>query len=141
MQAATTALLVSPALDYFVVRNLSIGAVALYGYSHQDAVGAVGTQQASPAFDSSALDVGPRVGYDIRLSPVLSVWPSAFGALGTSWFTSGSSSALRVGASVPVLLHPVPHFFVGLGPHLETDLTGTWKATTYGLDLTVGGWL
>ena len=101
----------------------------------------MGTQQGSPAFNSNSLNVGPRVGYNIRLSPDLSVWPSAFGALGTSWFTNGSSSALRVGGSVPVLFHPVPHFFVGLGPHLETDLTGSSKSTTYGLGLTVGGWL
>ena len=51
----------------------------------------------------------------------------------------------------PVLLHLAPHFFAGLGPNLQTDLSASASAsgvsvpnvpkeTSYGLLFTIGGW-
>jgi hypothetical protein len=53
----------------------------------------------------------------------------------------------------PILYHPTPHFFVGLGPDLRTDVmtsTATIAGaaaesnppllTVYGLSFTLGGW-
>jgi hypothetical protein len=54
-----------------------------------------------------------------------------------------------VGLHAPVLFHPAPHFFVGLGPHLFHDLSralrgadavSNSKRTFFGISTTVGGW-
>lgn len=39
------------------------------------------------------------------------------------------------------MFHPVEHFFLGLGPALDLDLSGDRKATTVGIRLTIGGWI
>jgi hypothetical protein len=39
------------------------------------------------------------------------------------------------------MFHPAPHFFVGLGPFLDADLSGDSRATTWGAKLTIGGWM
>ena len=51
---------------------------------------------------------------------------------------------------VPLLVHPAPHFFVGLGPFVTHDVDHEYTAqnggkgknegTTVGAALTVGGW-
>jgi hypothetical protein len=52
----------------------------------------------------------------------------------------------------PFLLHPVKHFFFGIGPFVQTDLTSSYsvggvsatnapKATEYGLMFDLGGWM
>ena len=43
----------------------------------------------------------------------------------------------------PFLFHPVPHFFIGLGPSLSIDVAGgnsSSRETTIGLRSTVGGY-
>lgn len=52
---------------------------------------------------------------------------------------SGSHVALNV--FVPVMFHPVPHFFLGFGPALDTDLSGDARTTTVAGRLTIGGWM
>jgi hypothetical protein len=42
---------------------------------------------------------------------------------------------------VPIMFHPVEHFFLGLGPALDQDLTGDNKATVLAVRLTIGGWI
>jgi hypothetical protein len=141
--ASTTSFVVSPGLDYFIVRGLSLGVVALYGHTQEDAIAATASQAAQASYHSDALTLGPRVGYDIALSRDVSLWPSVFGAFGETWSSVGNASGLRAGASVPVLFHPVRHFFIGVGPFVTTDFaTGAGpRYTDYGLDLTLGGWL
>jgi hypothetical protein len=39
------------------------------------------------------------------------------------------------------MFHPVEHFFIGLGPAFDLDLSGDNKATTIAARLTLGGWL
>jgi hypothetical protein len=47
---------------------------------------------------------------------------------------------------VPVLFHPVEHFFIGLGPYFAMDLSSkvededNYKDTAFGVQATVGGW-
>src|SRR5688500_18461111 len=60
---AVTSISIFPATDYFIMRNLSLGGVIGVGYTR--------------AGDSRAniFRLGPRVGYNLRLSQLLSVWP------------------------------------------------------------------
>jgi hypothetical protein len=136
-----TTLSLAPAADYFVINNLSVGGSLILEYQS--------------AGDSSVtrFGIGPRVGYNFALTDMLGVWPK----LGFSYTHSNHSLSLDAGLNemvtnsrsgnaftlnlfVPIMFHPVPHFFVGFGPFLDTDLSGSDKITTYGLKLTIGGW-
>ena len=52
-----------------------------------------------------------------------------------------SNTALALNLFVPVMFHPVEHFFLGFGPALDTDLSGDAKVTTFAGRLTLGGWI
>jgi hypothetical protein len=132
-----------PAADYFVMKNLSIGGLLLFNY------------QSAGAVDSTRFQIGPRVGYNLPFTDMLSLWPK----LGFS-FThdnistesegveddtevtiSRSGSHFTLNLFAPLMFHPVPHFFVGFGPFLDADLSGDNKVTTFGGRLTIGGWI
>jgi hypothetical protein len=141
---SSTIVVLRPALDFFVADSLSVG-------------GFVGVEYASaPGGSSSSVSIGPRVGYDFTLTDRLTIWPKVgFAIARTSQTRQGAAlpSGITVGADgdantsvqlnlfVPVMFHPVPHFFLGLGPALDQDLTGDAKATTIALRLTIGGWI
>lgn len=138
---STTTIQLHPALDYFVVQNISVGGFLGVDYSKTG--------------DSHAtrLGIGPRVGYNLPLSDLLSVWPK----IGFSYSSTSSSTTVNTPAGptsgtvtassfalnlyVPLMFHPVQHFFAGFGPFLDTDLSGDIKQTVFGAKLTVGGWL
>lgn len=140
---SATVLVLRPAVDYFVIDNLSIGGFLGVEYT------------SSPGGSSTVFGVGPRVGYNVPLSRSFSIWPKiGFSFASTSQkaddVTVGevtiegddeTSTSLALNAFVPVMFHPVEHFFLGLGPALDTDLTGDAKATTLAARLTLGGWL
>ncbi len=140
VKGSSTSITIGPAVDYFVIRNLSVGGQLLFNY------------QSFPNGHSTQFGVGPRVGYNFPVSDLLSVWPKlGLSIAHTSESTdpvppatdSGSSNntALQLNVFVPVMLHPAEHFFVGFGPFLDTDLNGDRKATTFGGKLTLGGYL
>ena len=105
----------------------------------------------STAVDSDTFGIGPRVGYNIPISDLFSFWPKV-ALIYTDKTTSGASgSTFDVQLYAPVLLHLAPHFFAGLGPQIQTDLTASAsaagvsaptvpKTTSYGLYFTIGGW-
>jgi hypothetical protein len=137
-----TSFYVAPSADVFVVRGLSVG--ARVAYSHSEAAG-------DPGFDS--LSVGPRVGYNVPLGEHLSVWPGVGLSFGEAWFGTGAGNiSLGVSSYVPLLYHPVSHFFVGLGPYLSREILSASTttqgansddplATSYGVSFTAGGWV
>ena len=129
----STVIQLGPAADYFIVRGLSLGIGALY------------THASYPPWPSTdSWNVGVRVGYNVFLSDVLSLWPRvSLGYVHASEvdLTTGSPSTfstdgLTASAFVPLLLHPVRHFFLGLGPQVETTFAAwpSWasKPTDYG---------
>lgn len=139
---AITTVSIAPAADYFVKKNLSVGgSIAIYYSKAGDASG-------------SRFTIGPRVGYNFEVSRLLSVWPK----LGINYAHTGGDSpvlanntasaignndnnAIALLLFAPVMIHPAPHFFAGLGPFLETDLSGDNRATSWGIRLTMGGWI
>jgi hypothetical protein len=140
---SATALVLRPAVDYFVIENFSIGGFLGVDYT------------SSPGGSSTVFAVGPRVGYNVPLSRSFSIWPKiGFSFASTSQKQDDvtvdgvtiegddeSSTSLALNAFVPVMFHPVEHFFLGFGPALDTDLTGDVKATTLAGRLTLGGWM
>jgi len=143
VDGSTTTLLLRPAVDYFVIDYLSIG-------------GFLGVQYDSTSGGSTtAVSIGPRVGYNIPLSERFSIWPKVgFSFASTSQETddvtengvtiegeSETSTSLQLNLFAPFMFHPVQHFFIGFGPAFDLDLTGDSKATTIAARLTLGGWL
>ena len=141
---STTTIQLEPAADYFVAQNISIGGFLGFNYSK------TGDNH------SDRFAIGPRVGYNLGLSDMLSVWPR----IGLSYATTSttvsvpsptvpassisstaSANNLALNVFVPLMVHPVKHFFVGFGPFVDTDLTGDIKTTVFGGKLTIGGWL
>lgn len=144
VDGSSTQITLAPAVDYFVIQNLSVGGALSFNY------------QTSGSGHSTTFGVGPRVGYNVPLSDLLSLWPKAGVSIAHSSVStdvpavppsvpattrSVSNTAVALNLFVPVMLHPAPHFFVGFGPFLDTDLSGDNKATTFGGKLTLGGWL
>jgi hypothetical protein len=110
---------------------------------------------------------GPRLGYDLRLSSFVSIWPqvgvdyrrydsssttvTAFGPNGQTSSSSITTTANAFGVTVlaPVLIHPTRGFFVGAGPAFYADLSNSTsqgsqsqdnsKITSVGLMATIGG--
>lgn len=139
---STVTLTLRPAADYFLIENLSLGGFVGLDYTSYD--GGHSTQFA----------IGPRVGYNIPLSPLFSVWPKAGLSIahtsigsditdgaGNKVSVSASNTALGLNLFVPFMVHPAEHFFLGFGPALDVDLTGDNKATVIAGRLTIGGWL
>jgi hypothetical protein len=142
VDGSTTKLTLRPAVDYFVVNNVSVG--GFVGLDYTSTSGAHATTFA----------IGPRVGYNLVFAESFSFWPK----LGMSYSSSSttpdtsvppgetsvdavSGSHLALNVFAPLMFHPVQHFFLGFGPALDTDLTGEARATTIAGQLTIGGWL
>jgi hypothetical protein len=138
-----TSIQLQPAVDYFVSPNLSIGGQVRILFASADNGG--GTSN-----DVTTLGLLPRIGYNVALSPAASIWPRvALGYVHTSTDNfGGTSSAYTVSLEVfvPLVFQPVPHFFLGGGPLVTTDLISKLdsndgiKTTSIGLQSTIGGY-
>jgi len=152
----------APGADYFVVRGLSIGGqvsyVRTWTKTYYVEVLPPTTTIATTA-TTDAFGIGPRVGYDIRIGDAMSIWPrvavlyadtvASTTPAGANGSTKGSTFDVQLFA--PVTWHPVPHFFAGLGPFVQTDVTASEsvdgrsvpaeKTTTVGVKLDLGGWV
>ena len=147
----TMTLSIAPAVDYFVLRGLSLGGQLFFTH----------TDDSGSDITTNVVAAGPRVGYALPLGDHFSFWPrvavlvddttaSASAASGGA-STSGGIFAFDVQVFAPLLWHPRPHFFLGLGPFFQTDSVSSlsaggtsvsWaKTTTYGVKLDLGGWV
>lgn len=142
VDGSTTNFVLRPGVDYFLVNRLSLGAFAGIDY------GSV------PGGSTTAFSIGPRVGYDIAFSDNFSIWPK----LGLSYSSTTvktdaeelagvsipsserTNNAIAINLFAPVMFH-MNRFFAGVGPALDTDLSGDAKATTVAVRVTLGGWV
>jgi hypothetical protein len=124
---------ISPAADFFLIENLSLGASA--GAQHVRAGSAKSTR----------VSVGPRMGYNVELTHLFSFWPR----IGVSYSYSAThdaqinaqNHAIGLNAFAPLMMHPVEHFFIGFGPFVDADLNGATRGILWGGRMTLGGWL
>ena len=141
-----TSFVIQPAGDYFVAPHISVG--GLIGFAHgsfDTTVGGVSVSQSS-----TAEIIGIRGGYDLRLAPQISLWPTlTLGYVHTNISmlnTSVSGYTLPLKIFAPVLFHLASHVFVGFGPIFSTELVASQegqsqsKTTQFGLRLVVGGY-
>jgi hypothetical protein len=126
----------APAVDYFVIDRVSIGGFIGWSYITADDA------------HSSRFAIGPRVGYNLTLSDMVSIWPK----IGFSFATTDNdddatdlefegNDGIALNLFVPIMFHPAEHFFAGFGPFLDVDLSGDNKVTVVGGKLTIGGWV
>lgn len=164
----THAFNVSPELHVFVAENFSIGGSAYGAWSRSQGYSTRGSldRDTRTTFGGAL-----AFGYNVRLSRRVSFWPRVHLGFSTTSSTTESNvpsqsdefprspdlgglywerkvSGAYLYAFAPLLLHPVPHFFVGVGPTVYQDLgvvhENSYPAkndrTSFGLTTTVGIW-
>jgi hypothetical protein len=143
-----TAFAVAPAVDYFVIDHLSLGAFALAGFL-SPAHGNSGSGLSETVFG-----IAPRVGYHVAITDTVSFWPKVyFGYVTVSASgggVDGGDNATAVGLFAPFMFEPARHFLFGIGPNLSTQLSNNQtsgsasqsqpKSTQVGIQATIGGW-
>lgn len=136
VDGSTTSLVLRPAVDWFFTDSISLG-------------GFVGVEyNSAPGGSSTVISLGPRLGYNLPLAERLSIWPKLGFSLASTSIEDDtvagdeeSNTSVQLNLFAPLMFHPVQHFFLGLGPALDQDLSGDNKATTIAVRLTLGGWL
>jgi long-subunit fatty acid transport protein len=115
-----------PALNYFVIPNLSLG-------------GAVELDINAPQHGSTTTTIGlaPEIGFEIALSDTWSIWPSL--SLPMAFPINGNAS-LGVSIFVPFLVHPAEHYFFGIGPGFAQGLTSPNPITAIYGSFLIGGY-
>ncbi len=141
--SSVTTYSIGPAADYFVIDNLSVGAQVLFQRTNIE----------DTKIDT--FEIMPRVGYHIPFVPGrFGLWPRVefgYAASTIKADIAGVSSDettknIKLGVFVPLLIHPVEHFHIGIGPYLDTDLTSKTegadgiKETTIGIRTEIAGW-
>ncbi len=139
-----------PSIDYFT-DGVSVGVDAFIGYSSGTSLDSLGTTtQAS----STNIGVAPRLGANLALTELVSIWlrgELGFGTVNTTAASvDGTNQHSRartwIDISAPLLLHPSSHFFVGAGPFFFRELSDKDQynfqndATSLGVSLVLGGW-
>jgi hypothetical protein len=145
---AVSELSLGPALDYFVADSWSLGARVAY------------TRTSFEETHTTDVSVGPRVGYDLALGAIVSLWPrlslvyratditgtTIDPVTGETANTDFQGGALSARGDLPLLLHPVRHFFLGLGAFVSVDVLSRLdgeegaRRTDLGVASFVGGW-
>lgn len=127
---SVTAILVAPSGDFFIIPNLSVGGQVIYA------------NRSFGDVSERTIGLGVRAGYVIGLGKV-SIWPKAGFSYTHDKDDLSSTSALTLNLFAPLLVHPVDHIFLGLGPNLDLDLYAAddrLKATAIGITSTIGGY-
>jgi hypothetical protein len=146
---STTVIALDPSVDYFISPNLSIGGAVLLQHTNEE------IPNSSNSVTATQIGLAPRVGYVIPVGPQLSIWPrGGLAYTHTTFSVTGSpdetQSVWALVASAPLLYHPVPHFFLGLGPAVRVDLSSSVsaggtsmdsnKTTSLAIESLIGGW-
>lgn len=118
-----------PALDYFVIDNLSLGGAVEFDFA--SGFGPPG----SP--DSTTFQLDPDIGYEVALSDTWSVWPTLSVPI---VFPSRAQAQVALQIFVPFLVHPAEHFFFGLGPGLFQLLSNPGPTTHLIGQFSIGGY-
>jgi len=151
--ASNLSVSINPGFDYFVVDDVSFGIDSGVGHSSATSFDSNGVKSIST---SSFFGLAPRLGFHAFIvEDVLSVWLQAelgFGRANESVSAPGSNNAHQrgrtwVAASLPFLVHPTSHWFLGAGPSVSHELSDVDQneyendATSVGANFVLGGWL
>lgn len=124
-------ILLAPGADYFFKDNLSLGVGVNFGQIFQSGE------------DATSVGVNVRAGYNFMYDEKLSFWPKLSAGFvynkNTTFLFGADGTFFQLGLFAPVLLHPAPHFFVGLGPNVDI-LLGDSSGLSFGARTVIGGY-
>jgi len=122
----------NPGADYFVIDHLSIGGEVLIAstgssVTHHAPNTADRTDDGQDGFHFGLM---PRVGYDIPIGNMFSLWPRAsIGFQHSSYSGAGQPDASGTiwlfAIDVPFMFHFAEHFFAGVGPGVTVTLSSS----------------
>lgn len=114
-----------PAADTFLKDNISLGGFVKLSVSFQSGENPL------------TVGLGVRAGYNIPMNQMVSVWPRL--GLAVEHMSETDRTFLEISLTAPFLVHLAPHFFVGGGPGLITQL-GDGTVATLQVSTIVGGY-
>jgi hypothetical protein len=145
-------------IAYFAAPHLSLAVTAAAQWLSNDVTGSGNS--------AVLVHVGPRIGYDVPLSEVVSFWPqvgvdyrllsqslsstnSTGGGASSTTSATLTSTAFGLTALAPLVLHPSKGLFFGAGPTFYTEFSSSTssggasadnpKITSVGLMAMIGG--
>jgi len=130
--SGTTEIDLQPTLQFFTTPNVAFGLSLLYIHLSND------------NGSTSVYGLAPSLGYNLRLGDALSIFPQASLSYENTATTGREDRGiLGLGLFVPVLIHPVRHFFIGFGPDFQISGPTDDLFSTRGLivQTVIGGWL
>ncbi len=138
-----TSVSISPSVDLFLWRRVSVGMNLTLSFS---------------AWDGTTFwtaNIAPRLGYVVPLGDRISLWPqvqlglelsvSDFAALSDLPAETDTEIELDLQANLPLVFEPVPHVFLGAGPYIARTLFWNENPTgnnpvSIGILSTLGGY-
>jgi len=138
--STTSTLNFSPGVRYFVAEKIAVG-------------GDLTFTKFTPEKGDSTTWTGLKIAgaYNIGINNDWSVFPEVSIAYKSMSIGDNSGTKTTFGLFVPFLWHAAPHFFIGIGPFYNTDISSKVKSgsteadgstdSAYGLMTTIGGWL
>jgi hypothetical protein len=120
-------IVLQPAADYFFKENLSLGGSVTLATAFQRGE------------DPLTVGLGVRAGYNIPMNSTVSVWPRLGLSVAHTNEFGGDRTYLEISLTAPFLVHLAPHFFVGGGPGLITQI-GDDTVATLSVTTLVGGY-
>lgn len=135
---------IQPALDYFVIDNLSVGGVIGFSYEKLP-------------WKEAMFKIGPRAGYVLGITDSFAFWPKLGFTFGIGSIKpvpdvdAGTHTLFTLDIYAPFTFAPVDNFFVGIGPNFSVDLINkakigdssgdvNEKGIAFGLMSTIGGY-
>jgi hypothetical protein len=150
-KGSETSVNLAPSVDYFLEEGVSVGVDAFLGYSNGTSLDSL---EGTTHFSARSIGFAPRLGSNLALTELVSVWLRGEIGYGTVSQSQASADGTNqhsrtrtwVEFSAPLLLHPSSHFFLGAGPFLFHELSDKDQynyendATQLGVNLVLGGW-
>lgn len=163
-EASSFGFTIAPGFDYFIVENFSIGLSGSFAYGESKGYDAAGNLLRRRA---STITGGPRIGFNLPLGSRVSWYPRVTLGVESVHYrdtvakenenAAETSNALGIPTSTktgptlfvvaPILFHPTPHLFFGIGPYLFTEFANAQggpeiggQRTSIGANLEIGTW-
>jgi hypothetical protein len=134
------------ALDYFVTEGVSLGASFIYytQSGEQETEPDAGGGTTTDLGTQSVIVIHPRIGYSFIIDETFAIWPRAgitWGqgkreseqddgtGTGTMVSFEQTRSAFDLSLDVPIVISPMEHFAILIGPFLDLGVGGTISST------------
>ncbi|MFI5301356.1 MAG: hypothetical protein ACHREM_24995 [Polyangiales bacterium] len=126
---SSTAIIVNPALDYFVVTGLSIGGEIAF------------SKEISDVSDNefTVVAFAPRVGWDFVLGSDFSVWVRGGASFAYETLPNSTRTIVSGSLDAQLLWHPSLKFFVGVGPGVTRDFFAPGSSTDASTGQSISG--